>query len=64
MIALNGVCRFRLHGHDLAEGGYRLAQVDWSEFAKDLEESQQGIADRERMFTICLLYTSPSPRDS
>ena len=56
MIALNGVCRFRLHGHDLTEGGYRLAQVDWSEFAKDLEESQQGIADRERMFTVMRRY--------
>ena len=56
MIALNGVCRFRLHGHDLTEGGYRYARVDWSEFAEDLEESQQGIADRERMFMVMRRY--------
>ena len=56
MIALNGVCRFRLGGHEQTEPGYRLADVSWDEFAADLQDSLEGIADRDRMFTIMRRY--------
>jgi Lon protease-like protein len=56
MIALNGVCRFRLGGHDLTESGYRLADVSWDEFAADMHDPLEGIADRDRMFTIMRRY--------
>ena len=56
MIALNGVCRFRLQGHDLTEGGYRLAGVDWTEFTSDLEGPLESINDRDRMFTVMRRY--------
>ena len=56
MIALNGVCRFRLQGHDLTEGGYRLAGVDWTEFTSDLEGPLESITDRDRMFTVMRRY--------
>ena len=38
MIALNGVCRFRLGGHEQTEPGYWLADVSWDEFAADLQD--------------------------
>ena len=56
MIALNGVCRFRLGGHEQTEPGYRLADVSWDEFATDLQDPLEGIADRDRMFTIMRRY--------
>ena len=56
MIALNGVCRFRLGGHEQTEPGYRLADVSWDEFATDLQDPLGGIADRDRMFTIMRRY--------
>ena len=56
MIALNGVCRFRLGGHEQTEPGYRLADVSWDEFAADLQHPLEGIADRDRMFTIMRRY--------
>ena len=56
MIAMNGVCRFRLGGHDLTESGYRLADVSWDEFAADMQDPLEGIADRDRMFTIMRRY--------
>ena len=56
MIALNGVCRFRLGGHEQTEPGYRLADVSWHEFAADLQDPLEGIADRDRMFTIMRRY--------
>ena len=56
MIALNGVCRFRLGGHEQTEPGYRLADVSWDEFAADLRDPLEGIADRDRMFTIMRRY--------
>tara|TARA_B100001027_G_scaffold209922_1_gene176536 strand:+ start:270 stop:914 length:645 start_codon:yes stop_codon:yes gene_type:complete len=56
MIALSGVCRFRLGGHEQTEPGYRLADVSWDEFAADLQDPLGGIADRDRMFTIMRRY--------
>ena len=56
MIALSGVCRFRLGGHEQTEPGYRLADVSWDEFAADLQDPLEGIADRDRMFTIMRRY--------
>lgn len=56
MIALSGVCRFRLRGHQLTARGYRLADVDWHEFMTDLGQSGDGIADRDRMFSVMRRY--------
>jgi Lon protease-like protein len=56
MIALNGVCRFRLAGHYLTERGYRLADVSWDEFMPDLEDGEGGIADRDHMFAVMRRY--------
>lgn len=56
MIALNGVCRFRLTGHHLTERGYRMADVSWDEFVADLENSGDGIADRDHMFSVMRRY--------
>jgi len=56
MIALNGVCRFRLHGHRLNPRGYRQADVGWQEFIADLDEGDSGISDRDRLFTVMRRY--------
>ena len=56
MIALNGVCRFRLGGDQLTGRGYRLADVTWDEFISDLEDDEGGIADRDRMFAVMRRY--------
>ena len=56
MIALNGVCRFRLAGHQLSARGYRLADVSWNEFTPDLEDGAGGIADRDHMFAVMRRY--------
>ena len=56
MVALNGVCRFRLHDHRLSARKYRLANVSWDEFAADLADSSSGIGDRDHMFDIMRRY--------
>ena len=56
MIALNGVCRFRLAGHHLTERGYRLADISWNEFMSDLADGEGGIADRDHMFAVMRRY--------
>ena len=56
MIALNGVCRFRLDGHHLTGRGYRLADVSWDEFMPDLEDGAGGITDRDHMFAVMRRY--------
>ncbi|MEC8641724.1 MAG: LON peptidase substrate-binding domain-containing protein [Pseudomonadota bacterium] len=56
MIALNGVCRFRLAGHHLTERGYRLADISWDEFMSDLADGEGGIADRDHMFAVMRRY--------
>ena len=56
MIALNGVCRFRLGDHHLTERGFRRATVSWDEFTSDLEDGEAGIADRDRMFAVMRRY--------
>ena len=56
MIALSGVCRFRLDGHKLTSRGYRLADVEWDDFLVDLDDGEGGIADRQRMFNVMKRY--------
>lgn len=56
MIALNGVCRFRLHDHRLTDRGYRLADVAWDEFAADPDDGGAGIGDRNHMFDVMRRY--------
>ena len=56
MIALSGVCRFRLHNHQVTARGYRQADVGWGEFVSDLAESKVGIGDRDHMFAVMRRY--------
>ena len=56
MIALNGVCRFRLHSHAVTARGYRQADIGWEEFLSDLVESGAGIGDRDHMFAVMRRY--------
>ena len=56
MIALNGVCRFRLADHHLTGRGYRLADISWEEFMSDLADGKGGIADRDHMFAVMRRY--------
>jgi Lon protease-like protein len=56
MIALSGVCRFRLHSHQVTARGYRQANVGWQEFLADLAESETGIGNRDHMFAVMRRY--------
>lgn len=46
LIELRGVARFRIRAAALADGGFRVAEADWSEFAHDLRPDP-GNVDRE-----------------
>ena len=41
LINLHGVSRFHLRTHQLHEGGYRIGEVDYQEYRKDVEESDR-----------------------
>jgi Lon protease-like protein len=56
MIALTGICRFRLNDYKLADRGYRLADVGWSEFLADFDDSTGGITDRAKIFAVMRRY--------
>ena len=42
----------------------RLDELGYTEFSDSLDEMKQRAKDRGFRFPYCLLYTSPSPRDS
>ena len=56
IIALRGLCRFRLQGEVTPENGYRRARVDYSEFASDLTEDNSEIDDRDRLLAAVRQY--------
>lgn len=49
LVALNGVCRFRVERELEPVSGYRLIEPTWTEFAEDLEPSAQTNIDRCRL---------------
>ena len=49
-------------GKTVAAGGLTFAK-SYSEVYSALTDAQKAIADRDKSLNICLLYTSPSPRD-
>lgn len=55
LIALTGVCRFRVTGESLSNRGYRIAEADWSAFAGDYDEAPVAL-DRERLTTALGAY--------
>lgn len=51
MVVLTGVCRFDIRRElEPAEGGFRLAEVDWSRFAIDYQNEAADILDRSSFF--------------
>lgn len=57
LVELAGVSRFRVLSEELAEGGFRLAQVDWSAFADDLVSSpEETPALRDRVLDLLMRY--------
>jgi hypothetical protein len=42
VIALNGICRFRIAGELPLEKGYRRVRAEWADFAADLDEARAG----------------------
>ena len=49
-LVLSGVCRFDILSEALDEGGYRVAQVDWERFTRDMaDESTVLEADRDEL---------------
>ncbi len=48
LITLTGVCRFHITGETLANGGYRVADADWSAFAGDYGDCPVDL-DRKRL---------------
>jgi len=56
MIALRGLCRFRLSDELTPQNGYRRARVDYSDFASDLTEDDSEIEDRGRLLAAVRRY--------
>ncbi len=56
MIALRGLCRFRVRDELAIENGYRRYRVDYSEFAHDLAEDDSEIEDRGRLLAAVRHY--------
>ena len=52
--------------HTIGKGGYGIISEDFSSMMKRLRKGSGGGLDTElkAMMKNCLLYTSPSPRDS
>jgi Lon protease-like protein len=55
LIALTGLCRFRLVNQQLQEAGFRNAQIDWTEFQGDLRGDTSDI-DRQPLITVMKQY--------
>ena len=57
LITLTGLCRFRVTGESASNGGFRRADVDWSAFAGDYEQSPVAL-DRRRLTAALRAYFS------
>jgi Lon protease-like protein len=56
MIALTGMCRFKLLSHHESAAGFRLASVNWQEFEGDLDRIDAPIDDREQLLDVMRQY--------
>ena len=56
MIALAGICRFTLKHHVETEGGYRVADVDWTAFQHDVNSTDDGIDNRQQLLDVMRDY--------
>ncbi len=55
MVALTGVCRFRLLGQQLTDDGFRIADIDWQDFSNDLRVDISDF-DRGPLITVMKQY--------
>jgi Lon protease-like protein len=58
MIVLTGVCRFRILREEDSGADYRIAEVDWTQFAGDYHADPGRIADRPGLFRSLRNYCS------
>ncbi|MCQ8186444.1 LON peptidase substrate-binding domain-containing protein [Parvularcula maris] len=57
LLTLTGLCRFRLEGDELTDGGFREAEVDWSAFALDhYQEPEENPHLRDRVIELLMEY--------
>ena len=69
LIALSQLADEGLSAHEILRANMIAAQLDGNldaatKIAKDLAEYEKPKMTRSEVTTTCLLYTSPSPRDS
>jgi hypothetical protein len=55
VIALSGISRFRINGARLDDGGFRVAEVDWQDFANDLRVDLSAF-DRRPLMAVLRRY--------
>ena len=53
-IVLAGLCRFRIQSEYLADGGYRVGNVSWSEFESDMAPTPSSDPGLEESFRLAL----------
>lgn len=57
LLTLTGISRFRITSERLADGGFRLADVDWSSFTLDrYQEPEENDLLRERVIELLMRY--------
>jgi len=55
MIALSGICRFRIDGEKMHDGGFRLASANWKDFSCDLKIDISAF-DRKPLIEVMKRY--------
>ncbi len=56
VIALEGICRFKLMDHHESKSGYPMGRVDYTPFESDLVEEYDFSMDRPRLFAALRPY--------
>jgi Lon protease-like protein len=57
LITLTGLSRFCVHRDSLSDGGFRIADVDWSAYAADLhQDGEENPYLRERVIELLMRY--------
>ena len=57
LLTLTGLSRFRILREQLHDGGFRIAEVDWSSFVADLQpEPRENAALREKVIELLMRY--------
>ena len=55
MISLDGICRFRLVDDVVQDGGFRLANIRWDDFAADMTQDELAL-EKEPLLAIMRRY--------